>query len=26
VEGVLWSDWGNKEQVLKDLDSLGVAR
>jgi len=25
VEGVLWSDWGNKEQVLKDLDSLGVA-
>ena len=24
VEGVLWSDWGNKEQVLKDLDSLGV--
>jgi len=25
VEGVLWSDWGNKEQVLKDLDSLGLA-
>jgi Mannose-1-phosphate guanylyltransferase len=25
VEGVLWSDWGNKEQVMKDLDSLGVA-
>jgi mannose-1-phosphate guanylyltransferase len=24
VEGILWSDWGNKEQVLKDLDSLGV--
>jgi len=24
VEGVLWSDWGNKEQVMKDLDSLGV--
>jgi mannose-1-phosphate guanylyltransferase len=26
VEGVLWSDWGNKEQVMKDLDSLGVGR
>jgi mannose-1-phosphate guanylyltransferase len=26
VEGILWSDWGNKEQVLKDLDSFGVAR
>jgi mannose-1-phosphate guanylyltransferase len=25
VEGILWSDWGNKEQVMKDLDSLGVA-
>ena len=25
VEGILWSDWGTKEQVLKDLDSLGVA-
>jgi mannose-1-phosphate guanylyltransferase len=25
VEGILWSDWGNKAQVLKDLDSLGVA-
>jgi mannose-1-phosphate guanylyltransferase len=25
VEGVYWSDWGNKEQVIKDLDSLGVA-
>jgi mannose-1-phosphate guanylyltransferase len=25
VEGVLWSDWGNKEQVLKDLDNLGLA-
>jgi mannose-1-phosphate guanylyltransferase len=24
VEGVLWSDWGNKEQVLKDLESLGM--
>jgi mannose-1-phosphate guanylyltransferase len=24
VEGILWSDWGNKEQVLKDLDSLGM--
>jgi mannose-1-phosphate guanylyltransferase len=24
VEGILWSDWGSKEQVLKDLDSLGV--
>jgi mannose-1-phosphate guanylyltransferase len=24
VEGVLWSDWGNKEQVLKDLESLGL--
>ncbi len=24
VEGVLWSDWGNKEQVLKDLDALGM--
>jgi len=26
VEGIFWSDWGNKEQVLKDLDSLGVSR
>jgi len=25
AEGILWSDWGSKEQVLKDLDSLGVA-
>jgi mannose-1-phosphate guanylyltransferase len=25
VEGILWSDWGTKEQVLKDLDSLGVS-
>jgi mannose-1-phosphate guanylyltransferase len=25
VEGILWSDWGNKAQVMKDLDSLGVA-
>jgi mannose-1-phosphate guanylyltransferase len=25
VEGILWSDWGSKEQVLKDLESLGVA-
>jgi mannose-1-phosphate guanylyltransferase len=25
VEGILWSDWGSKEQVLKDLDNLGVA-
>jgi mannose-1-phosphate guanylyltransferase len=24
VEGILWSDWGNKTQVMKDLDSLGV--
>jgi mannose-1-phosphate guanylyltransferase len=24
AEGVLWSDWGNKEQVLKDLDGLGM--
>ena len=24
AEGILWSDWGTKEQVLKDLDSLGV--
>jgi mannose-1-phosphate guanylyltransferase len=24
VEGILWSDWGTKEQVLKDLESLGV--
>jgi len=25
AEGILWSDWGNKAQVMKDLDSLGVA-
>jgi mannose-1-phosphate guanylyltransferase len=25
VEGILWSDWGTKEQVLKDLESLGVS-
>jgi mannose-1-phosphate guanylyltransferase len=25
AEGILWSDWGTKEQVLKDLDSLGVS-
>jgi mannose-1-phosphate guanylyltransferase len=25
VEGILWSDWGTKEQVLKDLDSLGLS-
>ena len=25
VEGILWSDWGTKEQVIKDLDSLGLA-
>jgi mannose-1-phosphate guanylyltransferase len=25
VEGILWSDWGNKAQVMKDLDSLGIA-
>ena len=24
AEGILWSDWGNKEQVLKDLDGLGI--
>ena len=24
AEGILWSDWGTKEQVLKDLDNLGV--
>jgi mannose-1-phosphate guanylyltransferase len=24
VEGIYWSDWGNKEQVLRDLDSLGM--
>jgi mannose-1-phosphate guanylyltransferase len=24
VEGVLWSDWGNKEQIMKDLDNLGL--
>jgi len=24
VEGILWSDWGTKEQVLKDLDILGI--
>jgi mannose-1-phosphate guanylyltransferase len=24
VEGILWSDWGNKAQVMKDLDSLGI--
>jgi mannose-1-phosphate guanylyltransferase len=24
VEGILWSDWGSKEQVLKDLDNLGI--
>jgi mannose-1-phosphate guanylyltransferase len=24
AEGILWSDWGNKEQVLKDLDSMGM--
>jgi len=24
VEGILWSDWGTAEQVVKDLDSLGV--
>ncbi|RPI02646.1 MAG: hypothetical protein EHM64_13610 [Ignavibacteriae bacterium] len=26
VEGILWSDWGSKDQVLKDLDILGVPR
>jgi len=25
AEGILWSDWGCKEQVLKDLDSIGVS-
>ena len=25
VEGILWSDWGTKEQVLKDLDNLGLS-
>jgi len=24
VEGVFWSDWGNKEQVIKDLETLGI--
>jgi mannose-1-phosphate guanylyltransferase len=24
MEGILWSDWGNKEQVLHDLDYLGM--
>lgn len=24
VEGILWSDWGNTEQLMKDLDSLGL--
>jgi mannose-1-phosphate guanylyltransferase len=24
VEGILWSDWGTKEQVIKDLDSFGL--
>lgn len=24
AEGILWSDWGTKEQVLKDLDRLGL--
>jgi mannose-1-phosphate guanylyltransferase len=24
AEGILWSDWGNKAQVIKDLDSLGM--
>ena len=24
AEGIMWSDWGNKAQVIKDLDSLGV--
>lgn len=24
AEGIQWSDWGNKEQVIKDLDSLGI--
>lgn len=24
VEGVLWSDWGNKDQILRDLDLLGL--
>ncbi len=24
TEGILWSDWGTKEQVIKDLDSLGL--
>jgi mannose-1-phosphate guanylyltransferase len=24
MEGVFWSDWGNKDQVMKDLDSLGI--
>jgi mannose-1-phosphate guanylyltransferase len=26
MEGILWSDWGNKDQVIQDLDSLGVGR
>jgi mannose-1-phosphate guanylyltransferase len=25
AEGIYWSDWGTKEQVLKDLDSLGMS-
>jgi mannose-1-phosphate guanylyltransferase len=24
VEGVRWSDWGNKDQVVRDLESLGL--
>ena len=24
VEGILWSDWGTKEQVVKDLDNFGL--
>jgi mannose-1-phosphate guanylyltransferase len=25
VEGILWSDWGTKDQVLKDLENLGIS-
>ena len=26
AEGILWSDWGTKEQVIKDLESLGISQ
>jgi hypothetical protein len=24
VEGVHWSDWGSKDQVIRDLEALGL--